>query len=1174
MAVIKGTYAGETLLGGSGADQIRGLGGDDSLYGNGGDDILMGGAGADLLDGGSGYDFASYADAEKAVTASLGAPATNTGGAKGDTYYSIEWLEGSRYDDVLTGDSDDNTLRGGAGADKLDGGAGFDFASFYTAAEGLTVSLATPSTNTGDASGDTFVSIEGLVGSTFNDVLTGDAGSNWLIGQGGADVLDGGAGFDFAAYVDATSGVSASLAAPLTNTGEAAGDTYISIEGLIGSAYADQLTGDSGDNWLIGGGGGDWLYGGAGLDYAAYVNATSGITASLAAPGTNTGEAAGDTYFYIEALAGSSYDDKLVGDNAGNWLHGGAGADILDGQDARDIASYWDSRTAVVASLASPGSNTGDAAGDIYISMEGLAGSQYDDMLIGDANNNWLVGQAGADALDGGSGIDTAAYLNSDSGLTASLAMPSTNTGEAAGDTYTSIESLYGSRHADRLIGDAGANQLDGDDGDDILTGGAGGDSLNGGSGNDFASYASAKSGVTASLAVPDINRGDARHDNYYSIEGLEGSRYKDVLTGNGNDNTLRGGASADKLDGGAGLDIACFYTAAAGLTVSLAMPSTNTGDAKGDTFISIEGLGGSTFDDVLTGDTGSNWLIGQGGADILDGGAGFDFAAYVDATSGVSASLAAPVTNTGEAAGDTYISIEGLIGSAYADQLTGDGGSDWLAGGGGGDRLDGGAGLDYAAYLNATRGITVSLAAPETNTGDAVGDVYISIEGLVGSAYGDELTGDSGDNWLIGGGGGDWLYGGAGLDYAAYVNATSGITVSLREWGTNTGEAAGDRYVGIEALAGSSYDDKLEGNAAGNWLHGGAGADILNGQGADDIASYWDAHTAVVASLASPGSNTGDAAGDIYISIEGLAGSQYDDTLSGDANNNWLVGQAGADALDGGSGNDTAAYLNSDSGLTASLAMPSDNTGEAAGDTYTSIENLSGTRHADRLIGDAGANRLDGDDGDDILTGGAGGDSLNGGSGNDFASYADAQTAVTASLAAPVTNRGDAKADTYFSIEGLEGSRYADILTGDGSANSLEGGDANDRLNGGDGNDVLVGGDGKDVLTGGAGADQFLFDVAPNAASNLDTIRDFNVADDTIVLDRSVFTAFGAAGAIDAGAFSIGSKALDADDHIIYNQATGGLFYDSNGSAAGGSVQIAKLSAGLPLTFEDFFIV
>ena len=941
MAVINGTDVGETLVGGSEADQIHGLGGDD---------VLVGGAGADVLDGGNGLDYASYSTATLGVTASLANPASNTGDAAGDTYISIERLEGSSYNDILTGDDNDNTLRGGAGKDKLDGGAGFDFASYYTAAAGLTVSLANPSINTGDADGDTFVSIEGLSGSTFNDTLIGDAGANWLIGQGGADVLDGGAGFDYAAYANATSGVRASLASPGTNTGEAAGDTYISIEGLIGSEYDDVLIGDDGNNWLVGRGGADVLDGGAGFDYAGYFNATSGVTASLAAPGTNTGEAAGDTYIGIEALAGSRYDDKLVGDGTGNWLRGGAGGDILDGQGGEDTASYWDAGTAVVASLAAPSTNTGDAAGDTYISIERLAGSQYADTLTGDANNNWLVGEAGADALDGGDGNDTAAYHNSGSGLTASLATPSVNTGEAAGDTYISIENLYGTRFADRLTGDAGANWLGGNDGDDVLVGGAGADVLDGGNGLDYASYSTATLGVTASLANPASNTGDAAGDTYISIERLEGSSYNDILTGDDNDNTLRGGAGKDKLDGGAGFDFASYYTAAAGLTVSLANPSINTGDADGDTFVSIEGLSGSTFNDTLIGDAGANWLIGQGGADVLDGGAGFDYAAYANATSGVRASLASPGTNTGEAAGDTYISIEGLIGSEYDDVLIGDDGNNWLVGRGGADVLDGGAGFDYAGYFNATSGVTASLAAP----------------------------------------------------------------------GTNTGEAAGDTYIGIEALAGSRYDDKLVGDGTGNWLRGGAGGDILDGQGGEDTASYWDAGTAVVASLAAPSTNTGDAAGDTYISIERLAGSQYADTLTGDANNNWLVGEAGADALDGGDGNDTAAYHNSGSGLTASLATPSVNTGEAAGDTYISIENLYGTRFADRLTGDAGANWLGGNDGDDVLVGGAGNDELDGGSGTDIAIFtaASAQVLLTRTGAGVWTAVGPDGSDTLRNIE------------------------------------------------------------------------------------------------------------------------------------------------------------
>ena len=128
--------------------------------------------------------------------------------------------------------------------------------------------------------------------------------NNLLNGGLGADVLDGGAGFDTASYMNATAGLTADLGTPGNNTGEAAGDTYISIENLRGSAFADTLRGDSDNNALNGGVGADVLDGGAGSDTASYQNATAGLTADLGTPGNNTGEAAGDTYISIETCAG------------------------------------------------------------------------------------------------------------------------------------------------------------------------------------------------------------------------------------------------------------------------------------------------------------------------------------------------------------------------------------------------------------------------------------------------------------------------------------------------------------------------------------------------------------------------------------------------------------------------------------------------------------------------------------------------------------------------------------------------------------------------------------------------------------------------------------------------------------------------------------------------------
>jgi Ca2+-binding RTX toxin-like protein len=220
----------------------------------------------------------------------------------------------------------------------------------------------------------------------------------------------------------------------------------------------------------------------------------------------------------------------------------------------------------------------------------------------------------------------------------------------------------------------------------------------------------------------------------------------------------------------------------------------------------------------------------------------------------------------------------------------------------------------------------------------------------------------------------------------------------------------------------------------------------------------------------------------------------------------------------------------------------------------------------SDRLYAGAGNDRLFGQDGNDTLMGGAGADYLSGGSGSDRASYASATKAVIVSLANPAINSGDAKGDTFVSIEHLTGSNYNDALNGNSG---------NNAINGGAGNDTIKGYAGDDTLTGYAGADTFVFNTALNASTNVDTITDFSFAADTIQLDNAIFTAL-PAGVLAAGAFRANTTGLaqDADDRIIYETDTGELYYDANGSASGGGILFAKLGIGLGLTNADFVVI
>jgi Ca2+-binding RTX toxin-like protein len=311
--VIGGSFA-DTLNGAGGDDVLRGAGGADRLNGGDGNDQLIGGLGADALDGGAGFDFANYNSAGAAVAVDLLAPSINAGAeAAGDTHTGIEGLIGSEFadgllgtdeansiygaggDDALSGRGGNDALIGGVGADALDGGTGFDFVSYIGSDAGLTVDLQNAAANVGaEAAGDTFTSIEGLIGSEFsdgllgtdgansiygaagddyiwgrggNDALFGNSGQDVLFGGLGADLLDGGDGFDFVSYIYSAGGVAVDLLVPSSNAGaEPAGDAYAGIEGLIGSDFADGLLGDDGANSIYGGAGDDFIWGRGGDD--------------------------------------------------------------------------------------------------------------------------------------------------------------------------------------------------------------------------------------------------------------------------------------------------------------------------------------------------------------------------------------------------------------------------------------------------------------------------------------------------------------------------------------------------------------------------------------------------------------------------------------------------------------------------------------------------------------------------------------------------------------------------------------------------------------------------------------------------------------------------------------------------------------------------------------------
>lgn len=295
-----------------GTDFLSGGAGNDMLVLNGyGTKIAMGDAGDDLFEcytgikliyGGDGIDTVSYSDARQGVKVDLKSGVGSGYWAEGDTYFLIENIVGGLRGDVLIGNDLDNIIHGNDGndqifggvgndvisggkdGDKLDGGIGVNTLDYTASPASVKINLSTNTGSGGDATGDTFyffqivdgssyadtliggLAAEILNGNNANDTLKGYGGADTLDGGAGADKLYGGAGKDTASYANAVKGVVANLSEASLNTNDAKGDTYSSIENLLGSSCNDKLTGSTVANKIWGGVGNDKLYGGLGHD--------------------------------------------------------------------------------------------------------------------------------------------------------------------------------------------------------------------------------------------------------------------------------------------------------------------------------------------------------------------------------------------------------------------------------------------------------------------------------------------------------------------------------------------------------------------------------------------------------------------------------------------------------------------------------------------------------------------------------------------------------------------------------------------------------------------------------------------------------------------------------------------------------------------------------------------
>ena len=895
----------------------------------------------------------------------------------------------------------------------------------------------------------------------------------------------------------------------------------------------------------------------------------------------------------------SAESDIITGNGSNNEIAGGDGIDIIKGGGGSDTLYGGDGDDSLQGGFSTDTINGGNGNDTITV-LEG----EYIDNVDGGADIDTLS----LSDIDGTGGIppfevtgpvviDTAA---------GTWTMNGTPPGFGGPATLVNVERIIGTQFGDNITGSnsAGANAItyiDGQGGDDTITGDGGNNEIHGGTGND-------------------VLYRQQRNDTLFGEDG------DDLITSDGDNGTYDGGAGNDvmfsgfggeTMDGGADVDTIDHTIYNADYIFDMV---TGLTQFFGELYINFENVNMGDGNDTVTGTSGANIISAAGGNDTVNDGAGsdtisggdgddtfiagdssflgdsWDGGTGTDRLSYQSFNWGAPFptvnfdldADTAEYSGfiESIVSIENFTGSngnefiygasGENNDLDGLGGDDYIDGRSGDDNIDGGAGTDT----------------------------------LKGGDGADTLVGGDGNDTLSGGAGIDSLTGGLGDD-TLVVESAADVVFEAIGGGTDTvitsqtyALAAGQEIERLQTnnqaavlglgLIGNEFANRLTANAGNNTLNGGAGIDLMFGLGGNDTY-YVDNAADVVGELVGGGTDqvlasvtytlaggqeieTLKTTNDAGLGNINLTGNEFNNSMTGNAGNNVLTGGLGSDTMRGLGGNDSFVVDNAGDVVIELVGNGTDTVFASVSFALQSgqeIENLQTNNAAAvtaiNLTGNNLNNIITGNAGNNTLNGGLGVDTLTGLGGNDLYIVDNAGDVVV-----ELVGGGTDTVSTIVSYTLGSGREIEVLQTGNAGGTDalvLTGNQLAQTIIGNAGNNTLNGKLGLDTLTGGNGQDSFVFDTTLGAA-NIDTITSFIVADDTILLASSIFTALGV-GALLGGAFNTGAAATQADDHIIYNSVTKALLYDVDGAGGAAAVQFATLTnIGGALSAADFLII